>query len=46
MDFKGFYTEIPYPVNLKKMIEIFDNIMAQMPEEPKGDDARVNLESP
>ena len=46
LNFKGFYTEIPYPVNLKKMIEIFDNIMAQMPEEPKGDDARVNLESP
>ena len=41
-DFKGFYTKIPYLGILKKMIENFDNIMAQMPKEPKEDEARVN----
>ena len=44
-DFEGFYTKIPYPSNLKKMLEDFDNIMAQMLEDPEGDEARIKPES-
>ena len=35
-NFKGFYTEVPYPNNLRKMIKNFDHIMLQMPHEPEG----------
>ena len=35
-NFKGFYTEVPYLGNLKKMVENFDYIMFQMPHEPEG----------
>ena len=45
-DFKGFYTEIPYPGNLRKMVENFDYIMSQMPYELEGEEAIVNRESP
>ena len=45
-NFKGFYTKIPYLANLRKMIKNYDKIMAQMPKEPMGDEARVNPESP
>ena len=45
-NFKGFYTEIPYPGNLRKMEEDFDYIMAQMPNELEGEEATVNRESP
>ena len=43
---KGFYTKILYRVNLRKIVENFDHIMAQMPNEPEGEEAIVNLESP
>ena len=29
-DFKGFYIEVPYPSNLRKMVENFDYVMSQM----------------
>ena len=45
-DFKGFYIEVPYPSNLKKMVENFDYIMSQMPHESEGEEATVNRESP
>ena len=45
-NFKGFYTDISYPRNLRKMVENFDHIMAQMPNELEGEEAMVNRESP
>lgn len=44
--FKGFYIEIPYPSKLRKMVEKFDYIMSQMPNEPKGEEETVYRESP
>ena len=46
LDFKGFYTDVPYPGNLKKMVENFDHIMSQMTHEPKGEKATMNMNSP
>ena len=45
-NFKGFYTEILYPRNLRKMVENFDHIMDQLPSEPIGEEAIVNREFP
>ena len=45
-NFKGFYTKVSYPSNLKKMVENFDYIMSQIPHEPEGEEAIVNRESP
>ena len=45
-DFKGFYTDVPYPGNLKKMVKFFDHIMSQMPHELEGEEAIVNRDSP
>lgn len=45
-DFKGFYTEVPYPGNLEKMVEIFYYTMSQMPHEPEGEEETINRESP
>lgn len=45
-DFKGFYTDIPYLGNLRKLVENFDHIMAQMQNELEGEEAIVNRESP
>ena len=45
-EFKGFYTEVPYPSNLRKMVDNFDYIMSQMPHEPEGEEATINRESP
>ena len=42
---KGFYIEIPYTSNLRKMVENFDYIMSQMPNELEGEEAMVNRES-
>ena len=45
-DFKGFYTDFPYPLFLKKMVENYVEIMAQMPNVPTREEERVNLDSP
>ena len=45
-DFKGFYIEILYLDNLRKMVENFDYIMSQMPNELEGEEATMNRETP
>ena len=42
LDFKVFYIDVPYPGNLKKMVEIFDHIMSQMPHELDRAETIVN----
>ena len=46
IDFKGFYTNVPYPFYLKKMIENYVHIMAQMIDEKMREEDRVNPNSP
>lgn len=46
LNFKGFYIEIPYLGILRKMVENFDHIIAPMPNEPIGEEATINQESP
>lgn len=45
-NFKGFYMDNPYPYRLQKMIENYLHIMAQMPQDPLGEEDKVNPESP
>lgn len=40
--FKGFYIEISYPLNLRKMVEKFDHIMAQIPNELVAEEETLN----
>lgn len=44
--FKVFYLDVPYPQRIRKMVVNHVEIMAQMPEEPLGEENRVNLDSP
>ena len=46
LDFKGFYTMVPYPFCLKQMVENYVDIMAQIPDEPMGEEASINPNSP
>lgn len=45
-NFKGFCLEVAYPFRSKKLLENYYHIMSQIPQDPLGEEERINLDSP